>query len=381
MTKKLKIGFIGGGINSAIGTTHKIASEMDGRFELVAGCFSSQKDINHQTAHRWGISLNRCYAHWQEMVSVEKNRLDAFVVLNPTPQHKEVLEMLINEGCAVICEKALTNSSHKAIQIKHALIEKNGFLAITYNYTGYHMLRELKWMIKKGVLGSIKQVMVEMPQEGFSKEGVDGKVPLPQTWRLQDLETATLSLDLGVHIHHIIHFLTGETPLRVVATQQSFGAFPLVIDNINCIADYTNDLTCNIWYCKTALGYRNGLRVRVFGDQGAAEWYQLEPENLLYCNKQGHRSIIDRGSMSAKVALDTRYNRFKAGHPVGFIEAFANLYFDIADALECYQATRTSPYFEYVFGIDEAISGLVMLEKIELSSKNGKWEFLKEHNS
>lgn len=363
--RRLKLAFIGGGLNSAVGTTHKIASQMDDRFELVAGCFSRDKDVNKHTGEQW--YTENVYSNWKDLLNSEKNKIDAITILTQTPFHTEIVREAIKLGYPVICEKALTASISDVIKIKEDIKKYNGYLAVTYNYTGYPMVRELRSIIKQNKLGRVQQVHIEMPQEGFARLGSDGKPMVPQKWRLRDEAIPTVSLDLGVHLHSLVYFLTAENPIDVIAVQNSFGFFRQIIDNVICIAKYSNDVICNIWYSKAALGYRNGLRVRVYGEQGAAEWYQMEPERLFLRDNKGHEQTLDRGSLDANISLRPRYNRFKAGHPAGFIEAFANLYSDIADSLLGHAS-------EYVLGIDEALEGLYMLEAIAKSSQSGSWE-------
>jgi predicted dehydrogenase len=374
MGKKFKLGFIGGGLNSAVGATHFIASQMDGRFQVSAGCFSRHNDVNTQTSERWYIPHERRYDQFQDLLEHEVDCLDAIVVLTPTPDHVEPVIQALKLGYPVICEKALAASSGEAQLIKKVQAEHNGFLAVTYNYTGYPMLRELKYLIQQGKLGLIEQIHIEMPQEGFSRLNREGKPVIPQQWRLHDAELPTLSLDLGVHVHNIVDFLTGEKPLELVAMQSSQGRFRQVVDNTMCIARYTSNLECNIWFSKSALGYRNGLRVRVFGEEGSVEWYQMEPEFLTYYDNQGHQMIIDRASVDVELAHLPRYNRFKSGHPAGFLEAFANLYWDIADSLDYYQKKHLQKNSEYVFTVEHALEGLVILEAIAQSSKEHCWK-------
>lgn len=369
MNKKLKIAFLGGGINSAVGRTHRIAIDMDKRYELVAGCFSRNQKINIETAIEYGVEENRVYNNLDALIRNEKDNIDAICILTPTPNHKNEAIKCIENGVKVICEKALAVSSGEATEIKEALDKYKGFLAVTYNYTGYPMLRELRNMIKDGKLGKIEQVHVEMPQEGFARLDKNGNPQKPQDWRLHDISLPTLSLDLGTHTHDITSFLTGESPIELVAIQNSFGSFRQIVDNNICIANYTNNIVSNIWYSKAALGHRNGLRVRIYGDIGSAEWYQLEPENLYFNDNRGHKLLIDRASIDVNITNENRYNRFKAGHPSGFIEAFANYYMDIADLI----VDKSDNENRYVFGIDDALEGLKMLEAMTVSSKEKKW--------
>lgn len=368
-SQKLKVAFLGGGINSAVGRTHRIAIEMDKRYELVAGCFSRNSEINIATAEEYGISLTRLYNNLDELIKNEKHQIDAICILTPTPNHKNEVIKCIQNNISVICEKALAISSSEALQIKETIKQYGGFLVVTYNYTGYPMLRELRNMIQIGKLGKIEQVHIEMPQESFAKLDKQGQPPKPQEWRLHDDVLPILSLDLGTHTHDITSFLTGETPLELVAVQNSFGSFRQVVDNSICIANYSNNIVSNIWFSKAALGHRNGLRVRVYGEIGSAEWYQLEPENLYFNDNQGNKFNVDRASLDVSITTQPRYNRFKAGHPSGFIEAFANYYDDIADYLQGHNHNEDG----FVFGVDNAIEGLKMLEAMSLSSQKKQW--------
>jgi predicted dehydrogenase len=371
--KQLQVAFIGGGVNSAIGQTHRIAIELDQRLRLVAGCFSQDQKENQKSALAYGVPPERTYSSLNELLKSEVQSIDAIVILTPTPIHHNDILLCLKHELPVICEKALATSSAEIKSIKETLSAHKGFLVVTYNYTGYPMMRELKQLIRKGKLGNIQQIHIEMPQEGFSRRNREGLPNKPQDWRLKDTSIPTLSLDLGVHLHHIIDFLTEEKPLRLVATQNQFGAFSEVVDNSICIAQYTNSLVCNIWYSKSALGHRNGLRVRVFGSEGAAEWYQADPENLQFNDNKGHRTIMDRSCDEMEICSQDRYTRFKAGHPAGYIEAFANLYWDISDALESYISTREITTHNYVANIDKAYDGLIMLEAMVTSVEQEAW--------
>jgi len=368
----LRIGFIGGGLNSAVGHVHRIACQMDHRWVLEAACFSTHEKINRETASQWGLDSSRLYDDWHDLLSSEKDRLDAICLLTPTPMHPEMAIEVLKGGFAVICEKAMATSSKEAIEICKAVAASRGFFAVTYNYTGYPMLRELRQMICDGKLGKINLIQIEMPQEGYARLNKQGEQPLPQAWRLKDGVIPTISLDLGVHLHNMIYFLSNEKPLQVIADQTSYGFFKDVTDNVMCLARYTGNMRSQIWYSKMALGHRNGLRVRVYGDKGSAEWFQLQPEELIFNTIHGKREIIDRAS-SVELADHLRFNRFKSGHPAGFIEAYANHYYDIADSLlEFKQTGRHTSH--WVFSAQQAKEGLEMLEAIAISAKNNCWQ-------
>jgi len=227
-------------------------------------------------------------------------------------------------------------------------------------------------MIRDGRLGRVEQIHIEMPQEGFARLDRNGNPMVPQQWRLSDGVVPTISLDLGVHVHHLVDFLTGVKPREVVATQTSLGRFRQVIDNTMALVSYRDGMEGHFWFSKAALGHRNGLRVRVYGEEGAAEWFQMDPEILHFSDNLGQQRRIDRASPDVKLAHLERYNRFKSGHPAGFLEAFANLYADIAQrmgkAIGCEADNE-----DYVFTARQAREGLILLEAIDRSARERRW--------
>ncbi len=372
-TGKYKVALVGGGINSAVGSAHYSAINLSGSFEIVAGNFSQDRKINAATAQAYSVSRSRNYCSLDELIQNEKECIDVVVVLTPTNIHASQVIQLIENGIPVICEKALACSVQEVVDIQKVLKTKNGFLVVTYNYLGYPMIRELKHMIANDRLGKLRHIQIEMPQEGFIRSDKHGKPVVPQKWRLEDGVIPTLSLDLGVHLHMFIQYLTEEQPLAVVARSESIGHFSQIIDNVNCILEYTNGLTCNMWYSKIATGNRNGMKIRFYGEKGSAEWVQEIPEILHIACTNGKRCTIDRGCDDVHICNQSRYTRFKVGHPAGFIEAYANYYHDIASALAIYKKTGEM-VFDNCFGAEEALVGMKLFEAVEKSCISRSWK-------
>jgi predicted dehydrogenase len=369
--RTLKLGVVGGAPTSAAGYAHYVAARMDGLWQVEAGAFSRKADTNRASAETYGVAASRVYDSLAALLAKESSALDAVSILTPTPDHHGMVKACLEQGMPVICEKALAMTSAEALELRELCNQRNGFLAVIYNYSGYPMVRELRAMIRDGVLGEILHFQAEMPQEGFLRTDERGNKPVPQDWRQKDGPVPTLHLDLAVHLHELIFYLTGEKPLEVVADQASRGWFP-VIDNVSCLARYSNKVQGQLWFSKCALGHRNGLRLRIYGSKASAEWYQLNPEELLVSFADGRRQILDRAS-GAKVASLPRYNRFKSGHPAGFNEALAHLYFDIHAALTAYKATKQQQSDE-VFGAELAVEGLEFLEAVVRSCRTRRWE-------
>jgi len=366
------IGFIGGSINSAVGYAHYVSCTMDNKFNIVAGCFSDNEERNHETAKIFGVNSDRVYSNWKQMLKNEQGQLDAIVVLLPTPMHFNVVRYCLEAGYAVICEKALALTSNEIKTIIETQKKHNGFLSVIYNYSGYPMVRELRNKIQKGELGKILHFQIEMPQEGYLKTDANGQNIKPQAWRLKENLIPTIYLDLAVHMHQLIYFLINEKPEKVIADQESFGFFPDVIDNVNCLCRYSKGIQGNIWFSKSAIGHRNGLRLRIFGSKASAEWYQANPEELLFSYSNGCRETIDRASI-IEIANLKRYNRFKAGHPAGYIEGFANLYCNIANCLNQYK-DKGQWISDTVFGAELSLEGILLFEAMVKSIESKKWE-------
>lgn len=367
----LKLAFIGGGIDSAIGYTHYIASQMDHLFTVTSGCFSRKDEINKKTALTWGIEDKHLYSSWENLLEKEINYVDAVVVLTPTPNHYEMIMKALNLGYSIISEKALATTYQEGLEITKKVEEKKAFFAVTHNYTGYPMLRELQNMIENDKLGKITHINIEMPQESFVRL-VNGNKPSPQSWRLDDDKIPGVSLDLGTHLQHMVYFLTNENPTELVADESTFGCFENIIDNVMTISRYESGMRVNMWYGKSSIGHRNGLRVRIYGTKGSSEWFQMNPEELTFQAINGNRFIIDRASSNISISNQQRYNRFKAGHPAGFVEAFGNLYFDIAQKLRQYKKDGNHK-IDWSYDAKQATIGLEVFEAIQLSSKENRW--------
>lgn len=354
--RPLRLAFLGGGQNSAVGYTHFCAARMDGLFEVVSGCFSRDPVVNEQTGSTFGVAGSRIHSSIDVLLREELSLVDAVCVLTPTPDHVETVVKCLSAGFNVICEKAMATSVAQCQEIQAALANSNCFLGLTFNYAGYPMVREAREIISSGGIGRVQQVYCEMPTEHFSRRGAD-----PQAWRKKDYTIPCVSLDLGVHVHHLVHYLLGgKKYLSVQSKQASFGKVLDVVDTVALLADYEDDILASFMWGKAALGYRNGLHVRVFGEEGALEWCQTDPETLHLATADGRRQTVDRGQANLLEASKARYNRFKAGHPAGYIEAFANVYADFAERIMHGASVTVADNFS----AEVAAQGIALMEEI-----------------
>lgn len=361
-----KLAFIGGSIHSIAGYPHFIASQMDRKFEVVAGAFSTDKEINKQTAEAWKVA--KVYDCYKELIQKEKSNIDAVVILTPTPLHTEIILALLEADIPIICEKPIVSSKDEIAIIEKALDPDKHFLVITNNYSGYPMVRELQEKIRNNELGTILHVRFKMPQESFLRP--PKSIKYPQKWRLTDAFIPMISLDLGTHLHHLSYFLLQEEPTKVMATYDKFSKYD-VIDNVNMFLKYESGIKGNIWLSKTAIGNRNGLHIEIYGSKASAIWHQEMPEQLTIAYTNGDKVMIDRGSDSQSIT-NPLYNRMTPGHPAGFIEGFANLYNDIAHCLDDFFQNKDSGQ-QYVYGFEHAKNGINLLHNASLSNKSNEW--------
>jgi len=356
--------FIGGSIDSIAGYPHFIASQMDKKFEVIGGVFSTDAKINEETAKEWRVP--KVYNDYKELLK-DKKSFDALVILTPTPHHYEVLKEALIQKIPVICEKPLVNSL-QATQELNTLLQKDNFLVVTNNYSGYPMVRELQHKIKNKELGDILSIRLKMPQESFLRP--PKSVKYPQKWRLKDDFIPMISLDLGSHLHHLSYFLLGEEPTEIMAQYSHFSKYD-VVDDVDMLLKYPSGISGNLWLSKTALGNRNGLHIEIYGTKASASWHQETPEQLEFSYSSGQKVIIDRGS-DVEMIANPLYNRMTPGHPAGFIESFANLYNDIANALENFFDKK--PYLnDYVYGFEHASNGIILLHCASLSHNKSKY--------
>ena len=330
--KPLKLAFIGGGINSAIGRMHFISSQLDRKFEVIGGIFSRDKSIQESTERYYKISNPIRFKSLEDFVE-NKHEYQAAVILTPTPLHFEALSLIIKKDIAIICEKAFVSSFEESRKVLSMLSQNPVKNLVTFNYTGFPMIRLMQHLVLKGEIGNPVNIRIAMPQESYIRVNpLTERVNLPQEWRRQDGEIPTVLLDLAVHCLHLGSFITNENPSAVFARFKHHAQVESVIDDVEVLAEYPSEMLGSFWFTKSALGKQNGLSVEIYGTEGSFTWVQEFPNSLTFADKYGDIRILKFGQ-NLPIVNEARYERFKPGHPSGFTEAFANLYWDAATYL------------------------------------------------
>lgn len=371
----MKVGFIGGGLDSAIGRAHFAAINIDRKYSLDAGIFSIDKSVNYKSGEFYGVASSRIYESVQNFLDEESENLDAVIVLSPTPLHYEHINQVFDAGLPVISEKSLCSNSKDAAALAQRVQQERKFLTVTFTYTGYPIVREIKRMITEGVLGELLACHVEMPQESFIRASATGAKPSPQKWRQLDYEIPSVTLDLGSHVVNLLEFITSDQVARVCAVAKHSGEVSGLVDNLMAIGELAAGTPISLQWNKVSLGKRNGLACTIYGSMGAISWEQENPEYLRYTSKDGEVAILDRSHSMMTLAAQARYQRFKMGHPAGYIEAFANLYHDIALDLTEFRSGEAGKVINnpYTHSASNSAHGLKVLEALHQSAIEKNW--------
>jgi len=367
--KKFKLAFLGGGLNSTIGNIHNLASKLDSRWNLVSGFFSRNRHINYKTAKTYGIDLDRTHNSLGDFIKNEKDKVDAVAVLVPTPDRYKYISKLLKFNIPIISEKPLVDNSKDCIKLKKSLKKKN-FLRVSYNYLGYPLIRELRCLISKNFFGKIKQIHFEMPQDAFTFS--TSKKINPKKWRLKDKYIPNISHDLGSHLIAITSYLLAEYPANVMCKYFQSSNFKSLIDNGYFWVKFKSNIKGTYWISKSTPGIRNGLRLRIFGEKKGAEWLQTKPEEIFIYNETGSVEKIDNMTFKLE-SYKKKYNRYKVGHPTGFVEAFANMYNDYADQLELFNRSKKNKDKNIQFDIDNSINISKFFDAASKSNIEKKW--------
>jgi predicted dehydrogenase len=372
--KKIRIGFIGGGANSFIGYTHRLAARFDNRFEFVAGIFSKNINKSILFGTSLGLDKDRCYKDYKEMAIMEAKRIDgiqALGIMTPSGDHYKIAKPFIKNKIHIVCDKPLTSNIKDAEKLKKLVFKNKIIFALTHNYSSYPMLREAKEIVKKNKIGKIKLINIEYPQGytvGIKKKNEKATLK----WRLdKSLSGPSMILsEIGTHAYHLLRYVTGLEVNEISAEVNSLSSEISVDDNAFVMMRMKNNARGMIWVSSAATGGENGLKIRVFGTKGAIEWFQDDPNNLKFTELNKPLKIITRASNAvSKFSLES--SRLAAGHPEGFFEAFANIYTEFAEVIN----KKNFKQSLYTFpNIEDGLKGIKFVFAAKKSSNNNsKW--------
>ncbi|MHA1524093.1 MAG: Gfo/Idh/MocA family protein [Alphaproteobacteria bacterium] len=375
MQRKIRLGMVGGGCGALIGAVHRIAARLDGHYELVAGVFSTDPQNNQQSAGDLHIDPDRVYGDFGEMARTEANRddgIDAVAVVTPNHLHFPIAQAFLEAGIHVICDKPLTTTLADAQSLADLVAQTGLVFAVTYNYTGYPLVRQARQMVRAGVLGNLRIVRAEYLQDWLS-------TPLEESgqkqalWRTDPAKSGAGGCigDIGTHAFHLMQFITGQAPEQISADLETFVAGRQLDDHATVRLKLRGDTRGFITASQVSPGHENDLAIRLYGDKASLEWRQENPNVLVHCALGETRQIITRGGANLDPAA-AHATRIPPGHPEGYLEAFAQLYTDVAGKIRAHALGQDpDPADMLVPDIDDGVAGVRFVARSVASHQAG----------
>ncbi|HUQ12481.1 MAG TPA: Gfo/Idh/MocA family oxidoreductase [Steroidobacteraceae bacterium] len=367
--RQLRWGMIGGGEGAFIGNVHRMAARLDGRYQLVAGVFSSDAEKTRRSAAALNVDASRAYPSVEAMIAGEKARPDGIELVSiVTPNHVHYVQSAacLEAGLDVICDKPLTTNLADAEKLVKLAAEKKRLLGVTFNYTGYPMIRHAKQLIADGLIGTLRVVQAEYPQ-GWLATALEKTGQKQASWRTDPKQAGAGALgDIGSHSFQLAEFVTGEKVSEVAADVSALVPGRTIDDNVNVLLRFAGGARGSLWASQVAIGKLNSHRLRVYGENGSIEWFQERPEELLIVEAGEAPRFVRRGDPETP----TSSVGLPGGHPEGFIEAFSQLYTDFAERVTARLENR-SPKAASLFAPD-VVTGTRVMAFIEAVLKSGQ---------
>jgi predicted dehydrogenase len=378
MNRRLRLGMVGGGPGAFIGAVHRIAARMDDRFELVAGALSSDPERSRAAALDLHIAPERAYGNFAEMAATEAkrpDRIDAVSIVTPNHVHFGPAKAFLETGIHVICDKPLTTTVEDAVALAETVRRSGLIFGLTHNYTGYPLVRQAREMIAAGELGRIRVVQVEYAQDWLTT-AVEATGQKQAVWRTDPAQSGPAGSlgDIGTHAYNIACFVTGLQCEQVAADVSIFVPGRRLDDNVQVLLRFECGARGMLWASQVATGNENNLRLRVYGEKAGLEWGQENP-NYLRFTPYGKPPVTISRSGAGATASAKHASRIPAGHPEGYLEAFAQLYTDLAEQIAARnegRAPRASSLL--VPGVEEGVAGVrFIVAVLESSRQNSVW--------
>ena len=374
--RKLRMGMVGGGPGAFIGPVHKMAAELDGKIELVAGAFSQSAERSKAAGEGFGIDPARAYADYREMIKTERGRADSIdfvVIVTPNHLHLPVAKAALEAGFAVMSDKPATATYDEVLTLEAAVAKAGLPYGLTHTYAGYALVREAREICASGKLGAIRKIAVEYLQ-GWLSQPIEKSGQKQAAWRADPVLSGPGGCvgDIGTHAFHLTEYVTGLRVTGLNATLRTVVEGRRVDDDCNAMLRLENGATGVLMASQIAAGERNGLRLRVYGENGSIDWHQEDP-NLLRVKRQDGPEEIRHAAGSYLGAEARAVTRLPGGHPEGYIEAFAVLYREFADGLIAWRAGKTNPLPATLPGIVAGVRGMRFIERAIESNRVAGW--------
>ena len=373
------MGMVGGGEGAFIGAVHRMAANLDGEIELVCGAFSSNPEKSKRSGAALYLPPERVYGSFEEMILKEKElplgeRMDFISIVTPNHVHFPPAKLALENGFHVVCDKPLAFSLEEAKELE-SLVKETGLLfALTHNYTGYPMVKHARDMVRNGDLGKIRKIVVEYPQ-GWLSTFLEGSDQKQAAWRTDPKRSGVAGSmgDIGSHAENLAEYISGLKITEICADLTIFVEGRLLDDDGNVLLRFDNGAKGVLHCSQISNGEENSLNIRIYGELGGLEWHQMEPNTLLHKTQEEKRILrTGVGELSNRAQAATR---IPAGHPEGYLEAFANIYKNFARALRTTLKGEKPSSVDMDFpSVTDGVRGMAFIEAVVESGKSDqKW--------
>ena len=368
MKKKLKLGMIGGGQGAFIGSVHRLCARMDDKYEFVAGCLSSTPEKAAKSAEDIGLNKSRSYPDFVTMAKEESQRddgIDVVAIVTPNYMHAAPAIEFLNKNIHVICDKPMTSNMEDAFKLVEAVSKSKAHFFLTHNYSGYPVVREMRSLIKNGLLGNIRIVKGAYLQGWLGSKEEDTGENKQAEWRTDPKRSGVAGAvgDIGSHTMHLIEFITGEKLKSVAADLTTFVSGRKLEDDASILLRMSNNIKGNLSISQIATGEENNFNLSIYGDKGALHWRQENPNYATLSILGKSNQIITRGGQGSYSNL-----RIPAGHPEGYLEAFAQIYSDAADIIQ--NKENKKELMKIIPNVDDGLHIMKFIKATVDSSKN-----------
>jgi predicted dehydrogenase len=374
--RKLRFGMVGGGRGAFIGAVHRIAAQMDGQAELVAGAFSSDPQRSRDSAADLFVPAERAYASYREMAQAEAarasgERLDFVVIVTPNDQHYPAATLFLEHGFNVVCDKPVTLTLAEARSLRETVARSGKLFVLTHNYTGNAMVKQARALVRSGALGTLRKVVVEYSQ-GWLARDIESSGQKQAAWRTDPARSGAAGCmgDIGTHAENLARYVTGLRITELCADLSTFVPGRRLDDDGNLLLRFEGGARGVLHSSQIAVGEENNLSLRVYGSEASLEWQQEHPNELIVKYPDRPREILRRGNGYVGAAAQ-QATRIPAGHPEGYLEAFANLYRDAFRAIAAEVAGASPPDDLDLPGIDDGVAGMAFIEAAVASARQG----------
>lgn len=374
------MGMVGGGRGAFIGAVHRMAATLDGEIELVCGAFSSDPEKSKASGADFYLPPERVYGSFGEMILKEKalpegERMDFVSIVTPNHVHFPPAKMALENGFSVVCDKPLSFNTDEALELQQLVASTGLLFALTHNYTGYPMVKQARAMVRNGDFGAIRKVIVAYPQ-GWLSTRLEATEQKQASWRTDPKRSGAAGAmgDIGTHAENLAEYITGLRITKLCADLHTFVEGRQLDDDGSVLLRFDNGARGILYATQVAAGEENALHIRVYGEKGGMEWHQMYPNDLKVRWLDKPEELLRTGVGDLYPAAQSAA-RIPAGHPEGYLEAFANIYRNFAHCLRArLSGQKPDPAYEDFPTVEDGVRGMKFIDRvIESSASDQKW--------